>query len=293
MTTVRHLTLAGLLLGVVAIWGWTFVAVKDAAGAYGVLPFLAVRFAIGAACLGVVCARRVEWRTFRTGMVIGVVLGSAFLLQTLGLVRTSASNTGLITGLFVVFAPLANRLLFGVRMPRVLWLAIALSLVGLAMLTGAGPAGVGLGELLTLGGAVLFGLHVALLDRLSKGRQAVVLAFGQLAGAALLFAVCHSCAGEWHMPSARVWTALIITGVLASAAAYLIQTYVQQHLSATETAMIMLAEPPFAVAFGCLLQGDHLTAVQMVGGAVLIGAMALAELYLQEPVSSAPGPENA
>ncbi|MCX7006202.1 MAG: DMT family transporter [Kiritimatiellaeota bacterium] len=286
----RRLLLAGLLLGVVAVWGWTFVIVKDAVAIYGVLPFLAVRFTLGAACLGAVCARRVKRRTFRTGAAIGLVLGVAFLLQTFGLARTSASNTGLITGLFVVFAPLANRMFFGVRIRGALWAAIGLSLIGLALLTGAGSSGFGLGELLTLGCAALFGLHVALLDRYAKGHDATVLAFGQLAGAAILFLAFCAGTGGLVMPPAGVWFALIITGVFASAIAYLVQTYVQQRLSAVETALIMLLEPLFAVLFGFLLQGDRMTPLQISGGVLMIVTMALTELRGQKPAATADRP---
>lgn len=273
----RRLLLTGLLLAVVAVWGWTFVVVKDAIAIHGVLPFLAVRFTLGAACLGIVCARRMNWRTVRAGAAIGVVLGAGFLLQTLGLARTSASNTGLITGLFVIFAPLANRLLFGVRVRPVLWLAIVLSLVGLALLTGAATSGIGYGELLTLGCAAMFGLHVALLDRFAKRHDAVVLTFGQIAGAALIFLVCCAGQGAPLLPPPAVWPALVITGVFASAVAFLVQTCAQQRLSAIETAMILLAEPLFAVLFGWLLHGDRMTLIQMGGGALMVVTMVFAE----------------
>ncbi len=279
----RSMLLAALLLGVVAVWGWTFVVVKDAIAIHGVLPFLAVRFTLGAACLGVICARRIDWRTFGTGAAIGLVLGAGFLLQTLGLARTTASNTGLITGLFVIFAPLANRLFFGVRIRAMLWAAIALSLIGLLLLTGSGPSGNGSGEMLTLGCAAMFGLHVALLDRFAKGHDAVVLTFGQLASAAALFLIF--CAGQSAplLPPPGVWPALIITGVFASAVAFLIQTYVQQHLNAVQTAMILLAEPIFAVLFGCLLHGDRMTLLQIIGGVIMIATMSLVELRGQKP----------
>lgn len=282
----RRLLLAGLLLGVVAVWGWTFVIVKEAVAIYGVLPFLAVRFTLGTACLGAVCARRVHRRTLRSGAAIGLVLGAAFLLQTFGLAHTSASNTGLITGLFVVFAPLANRVFFGVRIRGALWAAIGLSLVGLALLTGAGPAGLGLGELLTLGCAALFGLHVAMLDRYAKGHDATVLACGQLAGATLLFLVFCAGTGGLVMPPASVWFALLITGVLASAVAYLVQTFVQQRLSAVETALIMLLEPLFAVLFGYLLQGDRMTPLQISGGVLMVMTMAVTELRAKKPAEA-------
>jgi drug/metabolite transporter (DMT)-like permease len=279
MPPARRLLPAGLLLAIVAIWGWTFVIVKDAVAVYGVIPFLAVRFTLGAACLGAVCARRADLPTLRIGGAIGLVVGAAFLLQTLGLARTSASNAGLITGLFVVFAPLANRALFGVRIRRVYWVGIAVSLVGLGLLTGAGPSGFGWGDVLTLGCAALFGLHVALLDRHAKGRNASVLALGQVGAAAALFIMVWLARGGAKWPPPQVWPALIVTGVFASALAYLVQTYVQQRLPAVDAALIMLAEPVFAVLFGALLQGDRFTALQVAGAAVMVATTLVVETW--------------
>ena len=126
-----------LLLLVTAVWGATFVVVKAAATSYGVLNFLAVRFTIGSLAMALLAARRIDRRTLVVGIPIGVLLAAAYLLQTFGLLYTTATNGGLITGLFVVFGPLANRLLFGVRAGRVFWIAAAASIVGLYLLTGS------------------------------------------------------------------------------------------------------------------------------------------------------------
>jgi drug/metabolite transporter (DMT)-like permease len=273
----NRLLIAGLLLAVVAVWGWTFVVVKDAVAVYGVIPFLAVRFALGTGCLGLVCARRIDLPTLRTGAAIGLLVGAGFLLQTLGLARTSASNSALVTGLFVLFAPLANRLLFGVRIRGVYWIGIAASLAGLGLLTGADAGGVGAGDLLTLGCAAVFGLHVALLDRYAKGRNAAVLALGQVGAAAALFGAAWLLQGGLAWPPAHLWPALLVTGIVASAVAYLVQTYAQQRLPAVDTAMILLAEPVFAVLFGVLLHGDRMTPRQIAGGTLMVATMALLE----------------
>lgn len=283
LSNAARLGLAGALLAVVAVWGWTFVVVKDAVAVCGVLPFLTVRFALGAACLGAAGWRRIDRRTLRAGGAIGVVLGAGFLLQTMGLARMSASSNGLITGLFVVFAQLSNRFLFGVRTPGPFWIAIFLSLAGLALLTGTAPSGFGAGEGLTLGCAAMFGLHVALLDRHARAYDATALAFGQLAAAAVLFGLAWAVSGPMVFPSARVWPALLLTGVVASAGAYVVQTRVQQRLPAVEASMIMLTEPVFAVLFACALQGDRLTPLQVVGGLLMVATMGLAELRPRAP----------
>jgi drug/metabolite transporter (DMT)-like permease len=277
---VRRFLLSTLLLAIVAIWGWTFVVVKHAVDEFHVLPFLALRFTIGALCVGAFCLHRMNLSTGTVGGLIGVVLAAAYLFQTLGLAHSTPTNTGLITGLFIIFTPLANRLLFGVRTRVVLWLAIGVSLCGLALLTaGAGMSGIRTGDPLTLGCAVCFGLHVALLDRYSKQHRATVLVFAQLAAASLLFWIACSATDLPKWPSAQVWGALLITGVGATAVAFFVQTFVQQRLSAIETAMIILLEPIFAAVFGYWLHGDRLNALQIAGAVLMVAAVFAVEIH--------------
>jgi drug/metabolite transporter (DMT)-like permease len=275
----NRLAWSGLLLAIVAVWGWTFVLVKDAVEVYGVIPFLAVRFAIGSACMGLFVWRHADRRHLVTGGLIGVALALAYLLQTVGLDRSTATNTGVITGLFIVFAPLASRLLFGVKTSPVLWGAIGVSLMGLALLTGAGPGGLASGDIFTLGCAASFGLHVALLERYAKHYHAGGLVLAQLLAATAIFSGVWLANEPARWPSAEVWPALLITGVVATAMAFFVQTSVQQRLSAVETAMIILTEPIFAAVFGYLLHGDRLSGLQILGGLLMVVAVFAAELY--------------
>src|SRR3712207_744152 len=96
-----------LLVGVTAVWGWTFVVVQDAISSYGVLGFLALRFALASVALAPLLPKMTR-RTLLVGLGIGLVLGIGYLFQTLGLLHTTPTNSGLITGLFVVFAPLRS-----------------------------------------------------------------------------------------------------------------------------------------------------------------------------------------
>ena len=275
----RRVGLCALMLAVVAVWGWTFSLMKAPVAEYGVVAFLAVRFAIAAAAMGLVTARRATRRSLATGGLIGLVLAAAYLLQTFGLRLSTATNTGLITGLFVVFVPLANRALFGVRTRAAHWLAIGASLVGLALLTGAGRGRPALGDALTLGCAACFGLHVALLDRHAKHHDAGVLAFGQIGSTAVVLVVLWPLVGRVSWPSPRVWFALVVTALVATALAFTVQTFVQQRLSAVATAVIIVTEPVFAALFGYLVAGDRLAALQWLGAALMVGALAVADVY--------------
>jgi drug/metabolite transporter (DMT)-like permease len=267
-----------LLVAVTAVWGWTFVVVQNAIAIYGVIPFLAVRFVLAGAALTPVYAARLTRRTLLVGGGIGVVLAAAYLFQTMGLLFTTPTNSGLITGLFVVFAPLADRLLFGVNLTRQVLLAVALSFVGMVLLAGGGPEGANWGDLLTLLCASALGLHIALLSRYASSYHAGALTLAQILAMALLFVVVWPFSGPVALPPTGVWVALLITGLLASAGAFLVQTTVQQHIPAARTAIIMTREPVFAALFGYWLAGDRLVAVQIFGALMILSALVIGEV---------------
>jgi drug/metabolite transporter (DMT)-like permease len=267
-----------LLVAVTAVWGWTFVVVQDAIAIYGVIPFLAARFVLAGAALTPVYATKLTRRTLLVGGGIGAVLAAAYLFQTLGLLFTTPTNTGFITGLFVVFAPLADRLLFGANISRQVILATALSLIGMALLAGGGPEGPNLGDFLTLLCAAALGLHIALLSRYAASYHAGALTLAQILAVALLFVVVWPFFDPVSLPPAGVWVALLITGLLASAGAFLVQTTVQQYIPAARTAIIMTMEPVFAALFGYWLAGDRLVAVQILGALMILSALVIGEV---------------
>lgn len=274
----NRLSLTLLLLLVTAVWGWTFTMVKEAVEAYGVVGFLALRFVIGSLSLGPVAVRGLTWKTFALGGAIGAVVAAAFLFQTIGLRCTTATNCGLITGLYVISALLLNRALFGVRLRRLVWAAVGLSVLGLLLLTGTGPVRPNIGDGLTLGAAVLFGLQIVLLDRYAKGHAPLALTLSQLGVAAAILVLVWPAVEPLAWPPPSVWWALGITGVLATAAGFYIQVLVQQHLPAVRAAMLLTLEPVFAALFGYLLAGDRLTAVQLGGAALMVIAAMASEV---------------
>jgi drug/metabolite transporter (DMT)-like permease len=267
-----------LLVAVTAVWGWTFVVVQDAISVYGVIPFLAVRFVLAGAALTPIYAAKLTRRSLIVGGGIGVVLAAGYLFQTTGLLFTSPTNSGLITGLFVVFAPLADRLLFGANLSRQVVLAVALSLVGMVLLAGGGPEGANWGDLLTLLCAAALGLHIALLSRYAASHDAGALTLAQILSMALLFFIVWPFFATVSLPPSEVWVALLVTGLLASAGAFLVQTTVQQHIPAARTAIILTMEPVFAALFGYWLAGDRLVAVQIFGALMILSALVIGEV---------------
>ena len=263
-----------LLLLVTAVWGWTFVLVKDAVTQYPTLPFLQLRFILAFLVMAVLVHRLPARRELRLGVIVGAVLAAGYLTQTVGLTMTSPGNSGLITGLFVVFTPLIDRF-FGVKLRWWTLVAVAAALAGTVLLVG-GPSGVGLGDILTIACAFLFGLHIVLLSHWSPGLRSAPLAMVQMGSCALIF----SAGGSWSLrvPSQDVWIAIVITGVFASALAFYIQTWAQQHLSASRTALILTTEPAWAVAAAVILAGQRFGSLQAAGAALVLAAIVGHEL---------------
>jgi len=259
-----------LLVLVTAVWGWTFVLVKDAISQYPTLPFLAIRFAIAALVMVALVRRPPGWRIARVGVPIGVALAAGYLFQTVGLQTTSPGNAGLLTGLFVVFTPLIDGL-FGVAIPPRTILAAVAALAGTMLLTGSGLALPHLGDLLVIACAVCFAVHIVLLSRFAPSLAPAPLAMVQMLTAAALFG--GVALPQLRAPSGSVWFAIAVTGVLASAVAFFIQTWAQAHLSASRTALILATEPAWALVAAIVLAGQRLGTVQAIGAGIVLLAI--------------------
>ena len=265
------------LVVVTAVWGVTFVQVKDALELYPLFAFLAVRFAIASVALAPVAAPRLRRAGWKPATLLGGLLALGYALQTAGLDRTSVSSTGFITGLYVVFTPLFAYGLFRIKVARVVVLGVGLSLVGLALLAGVGVGEPG-GDALVLAGAAAFSLQIALMERYAPRYDAVAFTFVEMLAAFVGFAVIAVALGQVEVPRGwTVWGALIVTGVFASALGFLVQTWAQRQLSAARTALAFAMEPVWTAIFGFWLAGDRLGALGWTGAALIMAGIVVAE----------------
>jgi drug/metabolite transporter (DMT)-like permease len=270
-----------VLLAVTAVWGVTFVQVKDAVALYPLFAFLAVRFGIASATLAIPGARRVA-RLGRTGVAEGIgagaLLGTGYALQTAGLERTTVSSTGFVTGMYVVLTPLLGLALFRVHVASSVWTGVLLATAGLALLAGIHRGGVA-GDLLVLAGAAVYSLQILLMERYAPRYDAVAFTLVEmLAAFAGLLAVALAL-GQLEVPHGwTVWGALLVTGVFASALAFLAQTWAQRRTTAARTALAFSMEPVWAALFGITLAGDRLGAAGWAGCALIMAGIVVAEL---------------
>ena len=278
-----HLRTSGplfALVAVTAVWGVTFVQVQDALVLYPLFAFLAVRFAISTAVLAPFAWRPLR-ETPRAGLLagagVGVLLASAYALQTAGLELTTVASTGFITGLYVVFTPRIALALFRTRVPPALWAGIALALVGLLLLNGV-PGGSTVGNALVLANALVQALQIAAMERFAPRYDPRALTFLQMATSFVGFTVIALAVGQLEVPRGiTVWGALLVTGVFAGALGYLVATWVQARTTAARAALVFTLEAPFAALFGVLLAGEVLGWLGALGCAVMLAGIVLAE----------------
>ena len=281
MTSRRSQLTATLSLTLVtAVWGSTFFLIKDVVTVLPVADFLAVRFWVAAAVMVVAFwpqLRRLDGLALRRGLLLGVVYAVAQLLQTWGLEHTSASVSGFVTGMYVVLTPVLAGVLLRARTPPVVWLAVLLATAGLAVLSLRGFA-VGFGEAVTFVSAAVYALHIIGLGAWSRPRDALGLSTAQMLSLAATCTVVALPGGIEAPPDAGVWAAVLYMALVAGAVALILQTWAQAHLPATRAAIVMTTEPVFAALFAVLLGGESLGSRVVLGGALVLAAMYLAEL---------------
>jgi drug/metabolite transporter (DMT)-like permease len=269
-----------VLVVVTAVWGVTFVQVKEAVALYPLFAFLALRFAIASCTLappGLRSVRTLGIRGLRAGAFAGSLVAAGYVLQTAGLQRTSVSSAGFVTGLQVVLTPLIALALFRARIGVLAWAGVGAATAGLALLAGVHTSSV-VGDLLVLGGAAAFALQIALMERYAPRYDAVAFTLAEMLTAFGGLALLAAALGVLRMPhGSTVWGALLVTGVFASALGFLAQTWAQRRASATQTALVFAVEPVWTAFFGFALAGDRLAPLAWCGCILIMAGVGLAE----------------
>lgn len=281
MITSRRLLADLSLLLLAAIWGSTFVLVKSALTQVGVFTFLALRFWIATIALGGYSPARwlrLPRKTVIAGGMIGLFLLGGYVFQTWGLIFTSASKAGFITGLYVVIVPFLSAWFLRRTPDKQAILGVSLATPGLFLLSLQEDFSLAPGDLLVLVSTLFWAFQVVALGRYSPEMDSRDLAFLQIVVVALattpLAWVLERPGGGF---GGEVWFAALFTGVLATAFALLIQVWAQRITSPTRTALILTGEPVFAAIFAYLLAGEMLGPREIVGSLLILLGMIVAE----------------
>ena len=265
------------MLATAAIWGGSFVVMKDSLEKQDVFSFLASRFILASILMFMyrpTALRGLSKKFVLRGIFAGILLGSGYIFQTFGLTNTTVSNTGFITGLYLVFTPLISLIILRKHVIRIQWLAVLLAFIGLFLISYNGVS-IGRGETLVLISAILYGAHFVALGEWSDGGNTYALTLIQIATLAVMASLFTIKDGFQIPQDSSVWLAVLFTAFFATFLAFLVQTKAQSVMSATAASVLLATETPFAVIFGLYFNSDPLTLKIITGGILVMGAMAL------------------
>ena len=265
------------LLATTAVWGGAFLVMKDSLVRQDVYSFLASRFILAAAFMFIYKPKSLtglDRKFVKRAVLIGLLLCSGFIFQTFGLTQTTVSNTGFITGLYLVFTPLISWLLLKREIFKVQWLAVLVATMGLYFISFNGIS-VGIGEILVLISALLFAGQIVALGEWSDGENTYALTLIQILVSAVIFFALSLKDGFQLPPDNAVWSAVFYTAFFATFLGFLIQTKAQSVMSATVAGVLLAMETPFALFFGLYFDNDPITLRIISGGTLVLLAMAL------------------
>lgn len=270
-----------LLLMVVAIWGTTFPIMKIILVDIDPFYFIGLRFLIAFIFLYVIFKRKlksVTWVRLKKGLILGNWLFAGYSFQIVGLQFTTASRSGFITGLSVVLVPLFVVLLLGEKPGVFNLMGIILATGGLFFLTEIGEKGISPGDFLTILCAISFAMQIVLLSKYVKGEDPVALTLIQLGVVSLGAFIVSIFRSGFILVGIQAGGVIIYTGLMATALAYLIQSYAQQFTSPIHAGLIFTMEPVFAAFFAFIILGETLNRGVILGGALIIAGMITAEM---------------
>jgi drug/metabolite transporter (DMT)-like permease len=275
-------------MAVAAIWGGAFLSMKGTLERLDVNSFLAWRFLIATLLLILIrpsVLKKIDLPFFKKGVILGIFLSSGYIFQSFGLTLTTVSNTGFITGLYVVLTPIVAAVILRKNISLVEWFAVLVATIGLALLSLNGLQ-FGLGEFLVLISALLFAFHIVGLGEWSKGLDAYALTVLQLGTCAVVTFLASFKSGFKAPPDSGVWWSIIYTAIFATALAFIVQTWAQSFIAPSTVGVILAAEVVFAAGLGIWFLNEPVTLRIALGGLLVLASMYLIILLDQRKESA-------
>lgn len=283
------------LLFIAFVWGITFVMVQDAVSVLPPFAFNSLRFFL-ASCLFAIIAlftpgikAKISPESVKRGIIIGVWLFSGYSTQTFGLLYTTSSNAGFITGLSVVLVPIFAFFMLRHKIRFQALTGISLAATGLYLLTMTGPVSFNKGDLLILFAAASFALHIVFTGKFSPGHSALVLCTIQVAIVSILSLACSflfedfiGLAKSGAFAERNVILALAVTACFGTVFAFLTQTRLQKFTTPTRVALIFSTEPVFAAAGGYMWASERLGPKAIIGCIIILAGMIVSEMPLKK-----------
>jgi len=270
------------LLSAALIWGSSFFVMKNAVAGIPVFLLLAIRFTAGFGLLAVIFWKkllRLTGRGILHGAICGALLFSAYTAQTFGLTYTTAGKNAFLTAVYCVLVPFVGWVFFRTRPTRSNWLAAAMCLGGIGLVSLEGDLSMNIGDALTLLGGLFYALHMIAVSRFGAAEDAVALTQAQFGAAALLCWVMTLCTetfpAVWPQ---NAWVELAYLAVFATTAALLLQNVGQAVTPAAPAAILLSLESVFGVAFSVAFGGELVTLKLLSGFALIFAAVMVSEV---------------
>lgn len=274
------------LLIVVIIWGYTFVAIKNALEGITPFNFIAIRFIIALCVLLAIFRKRLSGLNrfiLIRGGVVGIFLFLTYAFQTMGLKYTTASNAGFITGFSVVLVPVFSAFILKTRPSIESTIGVACAISGLFFLSYNGGYDINKGDVLVFFCALAVAFHILTVGHYTRQMDSILLTIVQIGVVAVLSVICALLFEDPVLPSVKVvWGAVIVTSIFATVGAYLVQNIMQRFTSSTHTALIFSGEPVFAGIFGYYLLGERLGGWSILGCFLILAGMIISELRISK-----------
>lgn len=275
-----------LLAGVALGWAFGFILMKTAVDTHSVWTVLWMRFALASVLMLPFVLHRARWRQglLGTGCLLGMLLFASFALLISGLQKTSATHTGLLTGLSVVWVPLLGRVFLGRRIGPGTLAGVVLCVLGVLVMAGSSVAPLGMGDGLVMAGAVFTALHILLMDSSSREHDAAALTLIQLSVVAVLsLAVSVPLEVVWPAQvDAQLGLVLLLAALIPTALAFWVQTRYQRQTTPTRAAMIFNLEPVFSAVLAHLLLAEALGWHVVLACLLIVGGMCATELRMAQ-----------
>lgn len=277
------------LVAIAFIWGTTFVVVRSALADASVMAFLAIRFSLGAALLGLIFlpklrARRPRWRDAAGGLFAGTWLFGGYVLQTAGLLTTTASKSAFLTGLYIVLVPLLGSFVYKCVPRRMELVAAAVGILGTAFMTSTDGLSFrfSTGDWLTIGCAFAFSIHMLSVAHWSSKLSYEWLSLLQVGTVALLSLLTMNVLETPRLTwTPRLAGAILVTAVFATAVSFSLYSWAQRFTTAARAALIFALEPVFAGALSWVALGERWTRYSLTGAGLILLSILLVEMKPQ------------
>ncbi len=278
---------ADLALVLVTVgWGASFIFTKEAINQIEVFNFLGLRFSIAFIFSALVFYKKmlsINRKGILYGAILGLILFSAFAIQTFGLQFTSVSNSAFITGLSVVLVPILIALINKKLPSKKIIFCSLMAVSGLAMLTlSGGFTNINMGDVLTLISCFAFASHIIACGKFSRMEEPLSMAIVQIGFVSLLSFITSFIFESPTLPTTPIlWANIAALGLVCTAGAFITQNIAQKYTSASHTALIYALEPVFAAIAGYFILGELLTGISMLGAILIVSGMLISEINLK------------